>query len=75
MIYCRLLIFFPNPLFRKILSRVPSHCQTVWTGSKLFAKVIGRRHEKLKSFTLMMVRTDTWHSNPTKTNDIRDSGM
>ena len=29
--FCRLLIFFQNKLFRKILSEIPSECQTVWT--------------------------------------------
>ena len=28
--YCRLLIFFQNQLFRKILSGIPSECQLVW---------------------------------------------
>ena len=29
-VFCRLLIFFQIPLFRKILSGIPSECQTVW---------------------------------------------
>ena len=47
--------FFQNQLFQKILSGIPSECQTVWiqirpdicrawSGYKLFANVIGRRH-------------------------------
>ena len=31
MLFCRLLIFFQNLLFEKILSGIPSECQTVWT--------------------------------------------
>ena len=31
MIFCRLLIFFKIKLFEKILSGIPSECQTVWT--------------------------------------------
>ena len=30
MLFCRLLIFFQNPFFRKILSGIPSECQTDW---------------------------------------------
>ena len=30
MLFCRLLIFFQNQLFRKNLSILPSECQTVW---------------------------------------------
>ena len=30
MLFCRLLIFFQNQLFRKILSGIPLACQTVW---------------------------------------------
>ena len=29
--FCRLLIYFQNQLFRKILSGIPSECQTDWT--------------------------------------------
>ena len=28
--FCRLLIFFQNQLFRKVLSDIPSECQTTW---------------------------------------------
>ena len=39
--------FFQNQLFLKILSEIPSECQTAWiqistSGSKLLEKVIGR---------------------------------
>ena len=30
MLFCRLLIFFQYQLFRKILSGIPSECQTDW---------------------------------------------
>ena len=30
MLFCRLSIFFKNQLFRKILSGIPSECQTDW---------------------------------------------
>ena len=30
MLFCRLLIFFQNQLFRKIISAIPSECQTDW---------------------------------------------
>ena len=30
MLFCRLLIFFKINFFRKILSGIPSECQTVW---------------------------------------------
>ena len=40
--------FFQNQLFRKLFSGIPLECQTIriqsWSGSKLFAKVISRRH-------------------------------
>ena len=51
--FCRLLIFFQNQLFRKILSGIPSVSNTLdpdqaqhffRSGSKLFAKVNSRRH-------------------------------
>ena len=47
MLFCCLLIFFSKSTFSKILSRIPSECQTVCqalSGSKLFAKVISRWH-------------------------------
>ena len=57
MLFCRLLIFsiFQNQLYQKILSGIPSECQTdwiqirptfchAWSGSNLFAKVMSRGH-------------------------------
>ena len=54
-LFCRLLIFFKINFFLKFLSGIPPECQTVgsrsgpsfyWvcSGSKLFAKLISRRH-------------------------------
>ena len=53
MLFCRLLIFFPNQLFGKILSGIPAECQTDWIQirpdvlsgliwTNLFAKVMCR---------------------------------
>ena len=60
--FCRLLIFFQNQLFRKIMLGIPSECQTVWIQTRSdvlselicvqirFAKIISRRHNRPRVF-------------------------
>ena len=51
MLFCRLLIFFQNIFFfRKFLPEIPSHCQTAWVRSKLFARVISNKLGPSNSF-------------------------
>ena len=55
MLFCRLLFFFKNQLFPKILSGIPSECQTDWiqirpdkTWGLIWFKTVCKRYQQTR---------------------------